>query len=136
MNFALIHDTLRASLRAAGFRFWETQDWYDLEIGKLPEAAIQDGFTIRFVGQEQDPDLKSDTIARLTMEIEFALGSRKGYYAGKMATAQTAIRALRGVLLPEGFSIIDDALWPNFQCHYIGEIVAMTFTISFIIDSN
>lgn len=135
MNFTLIHDTLRASLRAAGFRFWETQDWYDLEVGKLPEAAMQDGFTIRFVSQEQS-DLGSDSLARLTLEIEFALGSRKGYYTGKMATAQTAIRALRGVLLPEGVSNIDDQLWPNFQCNYIGEIVAMTFTISFIIDSN
>lgn len=135
MNFALIHDTLRASIRTAGFRFWEPQDWYDLEVGKLPEAAMQDGFTIRFISQEPS-DLDSDALARLTLEIEFALGSRKGYYATKMGMAQTAIRALRGTLLPEGVSNIDDQLWPNFQCNYIGEIVAMTFTISFIIDSN
>lgn len=135
MNFPLVHELLRNSIKGDGFRYWEPHDWFDLEVGKLPEAAMQDGFTLRFVSQEPS-EHASDVMAKLTMEVEFALEARKDRYTTRMITAQTAVRSLRTVLTDEGLSVLDDYIWPNFTMQYLGEIVAMTFTIFFEVDSN
>jgi hypothetical protein len=135
MNFSLIHSTIKTTIRAEGFRYWEPQDWFNIEIGKLPESAIQDGFTIRFAGQDPS-DLNTDNMGKITMEIEFALTARKDAYLVKMATAQTAIRGIRAALVAVGSPNSDDEIFPIFTMQYLGEIIAMTFTITFDLDSN
>jgi hypothetical protein len=135
VNFQTIHSTVKANMTAAGFKYWEPQDWYDLEIGKLPEAALQDGFTLRYVGQDPS-EHGTDDMGRVTMEVEFALATMRDAYLSKMGTCQTAIRALRGDLAAAGVTTIDDSIWPQFQMQYLGEILAMTFTIFFEVDSN
>lgn len=135
MNFALIHSTLQDSVEAAGFKYWEPQDWFNMEIGKLPEAAMQNGFTIRFVNQEPS-EHNTDNMGKINMEIEFALQAMRDKYLTRMDNAQTVIRSLRGDLAVAGISNIDDSIWPDFTMQYLGEIVAMTFTINFEVDSN
>lgn len=130
MNYKTIHNTLRNAVKADGFRYWLPVDWFDLEVGKLPEAAMQDGFTIRIINQDPS-DTSSDSIVKLTLEVEFALEARRDNYLTRMNDAQESVRGLRGALTDEGLNVMDDSIWPSFQIQYLGEIVAMTFTINF-----
>ena len=135
MNFSTLHGAWKDSLVSAGFRYVNANNWYNLEIGILPESALNDGFTIRFVSQESS--INSDNLAILNVEVEFAFDTKHDNYLAKIGTAQTAIRALQGVLKDASIVAIEDHLWPSFVTAYLGEIVTFTFDkIKVEIDSN
>jgi hypothetical protein len=135
MNFKTIHTAIKASIVGDGFKYYYPPEWFNVDIGVLPSATMQQGFAIRFTSQG-DSGLGSMNEAKVVMDIEFALEGKADAYLSKIGTAQTAIRALKGVLTTAGIQTIDDEIWPNFTIQYLGEIVVLTFTIQFIITSN
>lgn len=135
MNFKTIHNAIKDSIVGDGFKYYYPPDWFNVDIGVLPSATLQQGFTLRFASQSPS-NLNSIDHANVVMEVEFALDGKGDAYLTKIGTAQTAIRSLVGVLTAEGLEAIEDEMWPNFTMQYLGEIIVLTFTIQFTINSD
>jgi len=126
MTLTQLHDKIKAIITKAGFRYVPAEKWFNLDLGIIPTALINNGFSIQLI-ESAESEREDDDSHQPNFKVEFMLDPNNDLYLSKIDAMIAAVKNLQTDNSLNGDDVINDVKWQPFTLTNAGSMMILTF---------